>query len=149
MLAMVLGGASGAAAGRTTPGATARRADDRPAPAYPFSFDTLLAEAKRRAAKPYAPQRSTLPAGLDKLSPEQYRSIRFNRDAAIWRKERLPFRLELLRAGFNLQTPPVTVSTVEDGMAQDLVATPAMFEMGSDLAAARQGVAAAVRISVS
>ena len=53
----------------------------------PFNFDTLLAEAKRRAATPYAPQRSTFPAGLDKLSPEQYRSIHFNPDAGIWRKE--------------------------------------------------------------
>ena len=100
---------------------------------YPFSFDTLLEQAKRLAAKPYAPQRSTLPAGLDKLSPEQYRSIHFNRDAAIWRNENLPFRLELLRASFNQQAPPVTVSTVEGGTAQDLVATPAMFEMAPSL----------------
>ena len=100
---------------------------------YPFSFDTLLEQAKRLAAKPYAPQRSTLPAGLDKLSPEQYRSIHFNRDAAIWRSEQLPFRLELLRATFNQQAPPVTVSTVEGDTAHDLVATPAMFEIAPSL----------------
>jgi glucans biosynthesis protein len=128
MLAMVLGGVSGAAAAPPRP-ADSPPADTAGAP-YPFNGDTLLAEAKRRAAMPYAPQHSTLPAGLDKLSPEQYRSIRFNPDAAIWRKERLPFRLELLRAGFNVQTTTVTVSAVEDGMAQDLVATPAMFDMG-------------------
>ena len=95
---------------------------DKPA-AYPFTFDTLLTEAKRRAAAAYAPQRSTLPAGLDKLSPEQYRRIRFNPDAGIWRDEPVPFRVELLRAGYNLQSA-VTVSTVEEGMAQDLVPTP-------------------------
>jgi glucans biosynthesis protein len=106
---------------------------DTPPATYPFSFDTLLAEAKRRAATPYAPQRNTLPAGLDKLSPEQYRSIRFNPDAGIWRADQLPFRLELLRAGQNLQTTAVTVSTVEDGMAEDLVATPAMFDMDQGL----------------
>lgn len=100
-----------------------------PPGSYPFSFDTLLTEAKRRAAVAYAPQRSTLPAGLDKLSPEQYRSIRFNPDAGIWRAENLPFRLELLRAGQNLQSTAVTVSTVEDGRAVDLVATPEMFMM--------------------
>src|ERR1700728_2377759 len=100
---------------------------------YPFSFDTLLEQAKRLAAKPYAPQRSTLPAGLDKLSPEQYRSIHFNRDAAIWRNENLPFRLELLRTTFNQQAPPVTVSTVEGDTAHDLIATPAMFEIAPSL----------------
>jgi len=114
-------------------GADAPVPDKAPA-TYPFTFDTLLADAKRRAATPYAPQRNRLPTGLDKLSPEQYRSIRFNPDAGIWRAEKLPFRVELLRAGYNLQTP-VTVSTVENGMAQDVVATPAMFDMESTLPA--------------
>jgi periplasmic glucans biosynthesis protein len=103
---------------------------DKPGETYAFAFDTLLAEAKRRAGTPYAPQRSALPAGLDKLSPEQYRSIHFNPDAGIWREEKLPFRLELLRAGYNLQSAAVTVSTVEDGMAHNVVATPAMFDTG-------------------
>jgi periplasmic glucans biosynthesis protein len=114
-------------------GATAPVPETPPA-AYPFTFDTLLADAKRRAAAPYSPQHNRLPAGLDKLSPEQYRSIRFNPDAGIWRNEQLPFRLELLRAGYNLQTA-VTVSTVENGIAQDVVATPAMFQMQSALPA--------------
>jgi len=105
---------------------------DKPAATYAFSFDTLLAEAKRRAATPYAPQRNTLPAGLDKLSPEQYRSIHFNPEAGIWRAEQLPFRLELLRAGYNLQSA-VTVSTVADGIAQDVIATPEMFEISPTL----------------
>ena len=99
-------------------------------PPYEFSLDTLLAEAGHRAQKPYAPQRSALPAGLDKLSPEQYRSIHFNPDAGIWRAEDLPFRLELLRLRDTAQPTTVTLSTVEDGMARDLVATPAMFQIG-------------------
>jgi glucans biosynthesis protein len=102
-------------------------------PAYDFSFDILEQEARHRAAKPYAPQRSTLPAGLDKLSPEQYRSIHFNPDAGIWRAEDLPFRLELLRARDNAQSVAVTVSTVEDGKARDLVATSSMFEISPSL----------------
>jgi glucans biosynthesis protein len=109
-------------------GANARAQEpsaDAPPGGYEFSFDTLLEDAKRLAAKPYAPQRSTLPAGIDKLSPEQYRSIHFDREAAIWRREGLPFRLELLRAYFNQKAPPVTVSTVEGGSARDLIATPA------------------------
>jgi periplasmic glucans biosynthesis protein len=128
MLAMVLTTMPSA-----TPGADAR--GDSPPGAdqvfatYPFSFDILLADAKRRASTPYAPQRSTFPAGLDKLSPDQYRSMHFNPDAGIWRTDQLPFRLELLRAGNNQQSAAVTVSTVDEGMAHDLIATPAMFEM--------------------
>jgi glucans biosynthesis protein len=100
---------------------------------YPFAFDTLLEDARRRAQKPYSPQRSTLPAGLDKLSPEQYRSIHFNPDAGIWRSDPVPFRVELLRTAYNMQSVAVTVSTVEGGRAQDLVATPAMFQMSASL----------------
>jgi len=122
------------ARGASSPAPDKPPAPGKPPATYPFTFDTLLADAKRRATTPYAPQRNAVPAGLNKLSPEQYRSIRFNPDAGIWRAEKLPFRLELLRAGNNLQTA-VTVSTVEDGMAKDLIATPAMFEMESALPA--------------
>src|SRR5271168_3265651 len=89
---------------------------------------------RQGAAARDTPQRSSLPAALDKLSPEQYRSIHFNPEAGIWRAEKVPFRLELLRAGYNLQTA-VTVSTVEDGVARNLVATPAMFQMAPTLPA--------------
>jgi glucans biosynthesis protein len=106
----------------------------KPAFEYPFTFDTLLEDAKRRAAAPYTPQRSSLPAAFDKLSPEQYRSIHFNPDAGIWRAEKLPFRVELLRANGNMPAA-VTVSTVEDGIARDLLATPAMFQMAAPLPA--------------
>jgi periplasmic glucans biosynthesis protein len=105
----------------------------KPAATYPFSFETLLEDAKRRAAAPYAPPRNSVPSALDKLSPEQYRSMHFNTDAGIWRAEKLPFRLELLRAAANL--PTVTVSTVEDGLAKDVVASPAMFQMTGTTAA--------------
>jgi glucans biosynthesis protein len=101
---------------------------------YPFTFDTLQQDAERRAAKPYAPQHNSLSAVFDKLSPEQYRSIHFNPNAGIWLTEKLPFRLELLRAGYNLPST-VTVSTVENGVAKDVIATPAMFQMASALPA--------------
>ncbi len=107
-------------------------AAEKPSAAYPFTYENLLADAKRRAAGAYSPQHDRQPSGLDKLSPEQYRSIRFNSDAGIWRAEGLPFRLELLRAGYNLQSA-VSVSTVENGVARDVVPTPAMFQMESTL----------------
>ena len=33
----------------------------KPLGSYPFTFETLLEDAKRRASAPYAPQRSSLP----------------------------------------------------------------------------------------
>ena len=106
----------------------------KPAVTYPFTFDTLLEEAKRLAASAYAPQRNSPPTAIDKLSPEQYRSIHFNPDAGIWRAEKLPFRIELLRAAYNMPTS-VNVATVEDGVAKDVVATPAMFQVSGAMPA--------------
>jgi len=94
-----------------------------------FTFDTVLADAKRRAALPFVAQTAPLPAWLDKLGAEQYRSIRFDPDADIWRSEKLPFRMELLPAGFNFHTT-VKVSIVDAGRVQDVAATPAMFHYG-------------------
>lgn len=104
----------------------------RAAESYPFSLDTLLADAKRRAAQPYAPQRNNLPGWLEKLTPEQYRSIRFNPQSDIWTAEALPFRIELLPVGFNFNTT-VAISIVQDGQSQDLVATPLMFILSSSI----------------
>lgn len=117
------------------PPAAPKPAETKPAEAgTPFSYETLLADAKRRAGAAYAPRRSNLPTALDKLSPDQYRSIRFNPDAGIWKAEGLPFHLELLRATSNNQTA-VNISTVTNGMATDVTATPAMFQMAPELPA--------------
>ncbi|HEX3603354.1 MAG TPA: glucan biosynthesis protein [Steroidobacteraceae bacterium] len=121
-------------AGAPAPAKPAPKPPAKPVATYPFTLDTLLEDAKRRSAAPYAPQRNSAPSALDKLSPEQYRSIHFNPDAGIWREDKLPFRLELLRAAPNLSTP-VTISTVENGVAKDLTATPAMFQMSGSIPA--------------
>jgi glucans biosynthesis protein len=122
------------AAPEPAPARPAPKPPAKPMATYPFTFDTLLEDAKRRAATSYAPQRNSVPSALDKLSPEQYRSIHFNPNAGIWRAENLPFRLELLRAAPNLPTL-VTISTVEEGVAKDVVTTPAMFQMSGTLPA--------------
>jgi glucans biosynthesis protein len=111
----------------------AAAAPEKSPPGYAFSFDVLVAEAKRRAAAAYGPPHASLPPWLDKLSQDQYRSIRFDPDEDFWRDDGLPFHMELLPAGFNFQTP-VTVSVVENGQAQDLTATPEMFEFGPTIA---------------
>ena len=105
-------------------------------PGYAFSFETLLQDAKHRASLAYAPpKRSSLPNVLDKLSPEQYRSIHFNPDAGIWRDDPVPFRLELLRAGYNLQT---SVTVLHGGRRHGSRCdrdTPEMFQSSFDLPA--------------
>ena len=107
--------------------AAVRRSRPASAPtARRFTFDTVIAQAKHSAAAPYTPQQTHVPAWINRLSPAEYRSIRFDPQADIWRTANLPFRLELLPAGFNFQTE-VRISIVDDGVVRDLAATPAMF----------------------
>lgn len=96
----------------------------------PFSFDLVIAEAKRRAAAPFSPQRGSMPAWLQKLSPEQYLHMKFNPEADIWRRDASPFRMDLLPVGFNFKTT-VRISIVEEGKVRDVAANTSMFEFGA------------------
>ena len=128
VLTMTAAGVSIAAA----PGA--RKPDPAPpveksGPRYPFSFDMLLADAKRLAAKPYTPQRSTLSADLDKMSPEQYQpsfSTGMPRSGA--RMVAVPPRAVAGRL-INAQRRSRCPRSRPD-WRKDLIATPAMFAIG-------------------
>ena len=114
-------------------------------------FDVLLADAKRLASKPYTPRRNTLPAEPRQAEPGAIpQPSTSTAMPAIWRAEGLPFRIELLRAGFNQPVPPVTVSTVEAGRPQDLDRHARHVRHGAGRRARRRpGVPAAVRASAS
>ncbi len=94
-----------------------------------FSFDTVLTEARLRAASPYRPRRNDVPGWIGRLNPDQYRSIEFKPAADIWLRGDSPFRLEALPVGYRFQSA-VRISTVEDGVVHDVVATPSMFDFG-------------------
>lgn len=120
LLAVTISCVAGAAATRSGDGKAAGR--------YRFSDETVLQAARRAAATPFATRKldSTV---LQQLTYDQHRDIRFNADAGIWRNEQVPFRLELLPAGFLFQYP-VKVSIVESGMARDLIGHAEMFTLG-------------------
>ncbi|MBM0107429.1 glucan biosynthesis protein [Steroidobacter sp. S1-65] len=100
---------------------------------YKFTPATVVELARRTAASAYTPRRLEGNPALQQLSYDQYRDIRFKPEMALWRNEQVPFRVELLPAGFLFQTP-VKVSMVESGMASDLVGTPNLFALGPHVA---------------
>jgi len=85
------------------------------------------------SAAAYVPRHLDGGSPLQQLTYDQYRDIRFNADAGIWRNEQVPFRVELFPAGFLFQTP-VTVSVVENALARDINAAPNMFSLGPTVA---------------
>lgn len=93
----------------------------------PFSFERLVERARERARQPYEepPQAA---AWLSSLSAEQWRSIRFVPEAALW-SDRESYRLHLIPAG-GVYRNLVRVNIVEEGMAREVTPSPAMFDFG-------------------
>ncbi len=112
--------------------ATRPATDAKGTPRYRFDGNTVLDLARRTAGSAFVPKRLESPA-LQQLTYDQYRDIRFNPEASIWRAEQVPFRIELFPAGFLFQTP-VTVSVVEGGLARDIVPRADTFVLGGYVA---------------
>src|SRR5262245_35489320 len=121
-IAVAVSCVAGAAATRPTP-------DAKPAGRYKFEPNTVLELARRLSASAYSPQKLDGSPALQQLTYDQYRDIRFNAEAGIWRNEQVPFRVELLPAGFLFQSP-VRMTLVENQSMRDVIAAPGMFTFG-------------------
>lgn len=100
---------------------------------YPFTPQTVPTLAKRLSGENPAPRVLDGGSPLRQITFDQYRDIRVNADSAVWRNEQVPFRVEVLPAGFLFESP-VTVSVIENGMARDLAAAPGTFILGPSIA---------------
>jgi glucans biosynthesis protein len=92
----------------------------------PFSAGDVEKQARTLAAEKFVRPKIDLPKPLQDLSHEQYRTIRFKREQAIWAGAGVPFLLTLLPRGFIFKEP-VALSVVADGTAQRLVYSPDFF----------------------
>ena len=106
---------------------------------YPFRRDTVTNLAQRLASEGHGLPKIDGASPLRQISYDQYREIRSNPDAAIWRNDQVPIRMELLPAGFLFQTP-VKVSIVESGIARDVRAAPDSFLLGPSVRKALGGL---------
>ncbi|HTJ79284.1 MAG TPA: glucan biosynthesis protein [Rariglobus sp.] len=97
----------------------------------PFDFEVLQYRAKTLAAKPYTPPADRVPESLKKLTYDQYRDIRFNPDAAWWRREQLPFQLQFFHPGF-LFNQTVHISEVENGEVSPIPYEKNLFNFGAN-----------------
>ena len=75
-------------------------------------FEHVNGRARRLAQAGYSPPQTSMPAALAHLDYEQYRSIRFRPEAALWHDE-TPFEVQLFHPGF-LYTTPVRLHVVDD-----------------------------------
>lgn len=86
--------------------------------ATPFGNDTVLAQARALAAKPYQP-RPEIPESWRNLSYDQYRKIWFDGRNALWNDTARPQRVDVFPPGLYFPHA-VAMHVVEDGMARPM-----------------------------
>src|SRR5690348_2523958 len=95
----------------------------------PFDASTVRQLARNLAQKPYAPPDTSLPDNLKDLNYDQYRSIRFLPEKALWRGEGLPFELQFFHRGFYFSNR-VDLYQVVEGRAVTIRYSPNLFSFG-------------------
>jgi glucans biosynthesis protein len=112
--------------------------------AHAFGFDDVAAQARERAAAPYRePAATPMARWLAGLSYDQYRSIRYRPDQAVWRHANLPFELQFFHVGRNHQRA-LRLYEIVDGRAQALAVPRDAFDYGGQTLPTHAGDAAEI-----
>ncbi len=95
----------------------------------PFDYAGLKGQARALAAGPYVSHTGKLPTSLDGLDWDQYQSIQFRPDHALWGDQKLRFQAKFFHLGLFFKRP-VRMYELADGQAQELAYDPEMFDYG-------------------
>src|SRR5258708_10114238 len=96
-------------------------------PAKVFDYAWLKGQARFLAGSAYQTSKDVLPAGMAALSYDQYQSLRFPSDHALWSDAGLPFRLQFFHVGLRF-SQDVHLYEVNKGQAREILYDPSMFE---------------------
>ncbi|MGN6702125.1 MAG: glucan biosynthesis protein [Burkholderiaceae bacterium] len=94
-----------------------------------FNYAWLKGQARQLATVPYRAPKNTVPDAVKALDWDQYQSIRYRDDHALWGKDDLPFEAKFFHLGLYFKTP-VKMYEVVNGQAQEIAYDPAMFDYG-------------------
>lgn len=101
-------------------------------PTEPFDRALLEARAADVASRPHALPPRPEGEGRERLSFDQYRSIRFDPTAAIWGREDRSFAVDLLYPGFIFDVP-VNINLVVGRTARRVLFTNERFSYGANV----------------
>lgn len=96
-------------------------------------FDDVTDRAREMAASDYEDNPITLPEPLRDIDYDVYRSIRFNRESALWNDDDNLYSVQLFHPGF-LFNSPVKINLVEDGEIRHLPFQKAFFRYDDEAA---------------
>jgi glucans biosynthesis protein len=96
-------------------------------PAKPFDYAWLKGHARFLAGNPYETSKDVVPAAIATLNYDQYQSLRFRTDHALWGDAGLYFRVQFFHVGRGFNQA-VQLYEVKDGQAREILYEPSMFE---------------------
>ncbi|CAL61675.1 Glucans biosynthesis protein D [Herminiimonas arsenicoxydans] len=97
--------------------------------AAPFDYAWLKGRARALAGQPYHFPSIEVPAAVKALDWDQYQSIAYRDDHALWGGDKLRFQTKFFHLGM-YATQSVKIHELEDGKARELAYDPAMFNYG-------------------
>ncbi|WP_408740275.1 glucan biosynthesis protein [Acetobacter sp. AN02] len=95
----------------------------------PFENHTVSDIARRLAASAYKAPDQTLPKAISNLNFDQFSSIAFRPDMALWHGQNLAFDVEFFPRGY-LYSPKIDIYEVVDGQYAPVPYNPDMFTYG-------------------
>lgn len=98
-------------------------------PAQPFDWEWLKGYARDLAAQPFAPPGDQRPPQVAALTWDQYETIRFRPEQALWADAGLPFRVQFFHLGSYYQVA-VRIFAVDGGDARPIEYEPRLFDYG-------------------
>jgi glucans biosynthesis protein len=104
----------------------------KPAPPPPiakFGFESVQRLAQQRADEAYRDTSSKLPESLAKLSYDDYRSIQFRADSALWRDQAM-FEVEFFHRGSSFDQRIHVTEVGEDGVLRPVSYNTSQFDYG-------------------
>jgi glucans biosynthesis protein len=93
-----------------------------------FEYKDAVEEARLLSQKPFEEPKK-IPEFLSKISYDQWRSIRFKPEKALWREDKLPFEAEFFHPGF-LYNRTVSINVVESDEIRPIPFSRDLFHYG-------------------
>jgi glucans biosynthesis protein len=94
-----------------------------------FSYAMLKGQARSLAAAPFAPPKKLAPENLQQLDYDQYQSLRFRKERALWADADRGFRIQFYHMGRGFKEP-VRMFEVVNGRARELLYRAADYDFG-------------------
>ncbi|RPE79963.1 glucan biosynthesis protein [Vulcaniibacterium tengchongense] len=99
-------------------------------PPQPFDYAALKGQARALAQAPYRPHGGDLPPAVAALNWDQYQSIRYRKDHALWAGDAGRYLAQFFHLGLFFKRP-VAMHEVANGQARAIEYDPGMFDYGS------------------